>query len=223
MHGNELLQYRLLYARWLLYCDFPEKHPALPRYSPTKVFGRDFATLVGPMLVFRLQKVNSQAADKAALLLQDFLDYLVYSRITVTKKKKIIRFHDGNNLLEGCSLIDYDPDSSNDSALSMDQNLPLNGTELNGTYVNGSPHSSPKSPPPILTPQQQQQRKNSTSNKTKARKSTQNSMDSNPNSPENLQHQPTHSNFVRKLSANTLRSAFRQMHMEDCGSSREDC
>lgn len=61
VHGNEILQYRLLYARWLLYCDFPEKNPsALPRYSPTKVFGKDFANLVGPMLVARMKKLNTE-------------------------------------------------------------------------------------------------------------------------------------------------------------------
>jgi hypothetical protein len=198
LHGNELLEYRLLYARWLLYCDFPRKCETLPHYAPTKVFGKSFASLIGPMLALRLQKVNTQEAHQAALLLQDFLDYLLYSRISSTKKKKIIRFYDGNDLLEGCTLTDCDLNSSNDSA------------EANG-IMNGTP-MSPPSP----------QRKNSSPISPKSRKNTQNSTDSETHHHPVSNSPPASSKFVRPLSPGALRSAFKQIRLDDHAPAREE-
>jgi hypothetical protein len=129
----------------------------------------------------------------------------------VTKKKRIIRFEDGCNLLEGCSLLDFDEDISNDS--NLDKSLPVNGTieESNTPKLNGIGHSSPP-----------HQRKSPSGTKEKVKKSVENVIDSNPDSPEEANQQVLVTNFVRKLSTNALRSSFRQMHMEDSGPNRDD-
>ncbi|KAI6221274.1 hypothetical protein M3Y99_01563900 [Aphelenchoides fujianensis] len=155
LHGNEMLQYRLMYARWLLYCSFSDKCPTLPRHAPTKVFGRDFTSLVGNFLVTKLRKTNTHKSREAAALLQDLLDYLLYTKLKHADKKRQIRFHEGGeNLLAdgGESEQGEEMDTSNETA---DREPPLDEAKEEDeppAPVEVPAEESVLSPPPVLSP-----------------------------------------------------------------------
>ncbi|KAI6181133.1 hypothetical protein M3Y98_00796200 [Aphelenchoides besseyi] len=208
LHGNELLEYRILYARWLLYCKFPDQCPSLPRYAPNKVFGKDFAQLVGPLLVTKLKKTHTQKGKAGLFMFQDFLDYLVYSKVTSANKKRLVRYHDGINLLEG--RIDSDAEemeTSNETTLMEEQ-------QVDETPDVGE-DSLASLPTPLTSdlPSTSSKAQTSTSQKSQKPTTVETEAQSNLARP---------SQFVREISDDLLREEFKKLRVDSGGLNKED-
>ncbi|KAI6221843.1 hypothetical protein M3Y99_01530900 [Aphelenchoides fujianensis] len=216
---------------------FSDKCPTLPRHAPTKVFGRDFTSLVGNFLVTKLRKTNThvrphfrplhsllfvQKSREAAALLQDLLDYLLYTKLKHADKKRQIRFHEGGeNLLAdgGDSEQNEEMDTSNETA-DREPFDEAKEEDEQPAPVEAPAEESVLSPPPVLSPMAAGPSTSAAASmKTKKRAKSPRPL---PEAKPQRAAGPRPNPFVHDLPTDVLREEFKKLQVEQSGPSRDD-
>ncbi|CAD5219138.1 unnamed protein product [Bursaphelenchus okinawaensis] len=70
LNGNHLLRYRVIYARWLMYCKFPQSFSNLPLYKASKVIDFEFFSVFGPIIIEKLKNKDNVECKKALEIIE---------------------------------------------------------------------------------------------------------------------------------------------------------
>ncbi|CAD5226609.1 unnamed protein product [Bursaphelenchus xylophilus] len=116
LNGNQLLRYRIMYARWLVYCKFPRSFPNLPLYTPSRVLDHDFVAVFGPIFVEKLRQRGTRESRKCADFFETLTEFNV-PRPTTLKRCRIRSGSEGRNLFQDSDAVTLTPKSSVSSML----------------------------------------------------------------------------------------------------------
>uniref|UniRef100_A0A914C6K3 Histone acetyltransferase n=1 Tax=Acrobeloides nanus TaxID=290746 RepID=A0A914C6K3_9BILA len=98
------LPYKVMYARWLLYCDFPKTYESLPLYAASAILGRNLLTIGGQLIQTKLmehyEERKNEETRRVAIFMKDLQTFVKkLNDDKANKNCKMVYYENAKNVL----------------------------------------------------------------------------------------------------------------------------